>query len=480
MINFNGNDLKNYCIIRDIGRQILPSNAVTMVDIQGRDGSYFFKRKRQARVINVEVMIIGQTKAEIRNNARALGEVLDTDKPAPLRFEDQPGVVYQAIVSGDTDISEQTYLGTANIQFVCPDPYGYSETETETVIPTAGATLVNAGNAETFPRYEITFNQPSTFFSMITPDGVTLVGNPDQVDKISVPPYEMLLNDDANDLSNWTVNTGITIENGVVAGAVQAVTSKIQPTDYGTGANWHGPALKHSFGQEIQDFQVELQAGMFSDNTASIGQLEVYLLDINNQVIGVMRIRDTSPTYDQTHLQWRAGDLTTNNSMLVLRGYDTVNYNYYANTSVFMYIARRGTRWECYSFKYENGQPVRHYAKHIEFSPGEFDTKKLASVVVHFGANGTNPPMLAINMEKLKVFKFNTVTEIQIPKIFQPGDVLKIDTYNGKVLLNDMICPYLDPASRFPAIQPGSTQVKFLASDPNGVTVKAYHGERWK
>lgn len=480
MITFNGYYLKDFCVIRDIGRQIMPAVSLSMVDIQGRDGSYYFRKKKMARVINVELMILGQTKEDIRMTAKQLANILDTEEPAPLFFDDQPGVEYRAIVSGDTDISEDTFFGTSTIQFICPDPYGVGTSTTETAIASTGTTLTNPGNAKTFPKYEIQFNANATFFSLIHPDGATLIGNPEAIDKVKIPAKELSFFDDANDLTAWTVNTGITVENGVATGAVQSIASRITPTDYGSNANgWHGPALKHALPEQLQDFQVDLQMSMSANDVKQVGQLECYLLDQNGSVIGVMRARDSSPNYDATHLQWRAGGLSDPYSMLVLRGFD---YEYYADTSLLLRVQRKGTKWTLYSHKFgKNGEAVRPYTKEYTFQSGKYDTKKLASIVLYFGGYKTNIPINSVNLERITVYKLNTITEVNVPEIFRAGDILEIDTYSGKVLKNgEPYFKYLDPGSKFLPIAPGQTQIAWLTNNPANVTVTAYHNERWK
>jgi predicted phage tail component-like protein len=480
MITFNGYYLKDFCIIKDIGRQIMPSVSVSMIDIQGRDGSYYFRKKKEARVINVEIMMLGNTKEEIRQTAQQLANILDTEDPAPLFFDDQPGVEYRAIVSGDTDISEETFFGVSTIQFVCPDPYGVGTATTETAVTSTGTVLVNPGNAKTFPKYEIKFNTSATFFSLIHPDGATLIGDPEAIDKITIPEKELAFFDDANDLTAWTVNTGITVENGIATGAVQSVASRIQPTDYGTNANgWHGPALKHALPEQLQDFQVDLQMSMSASDAKQVGQLECYLLDQNDTVIGVMRARDSSANYDATHLQWRAGGLSDPYSMLVLRGFD---YEYYADTSLLLRVERKGTKWTLYSHKFgPDGEAIRPYTKEFTFNEGQYNDKQLASIVLYFGGYKTFIPINSVNLERITVWKLNAITEVNVPEIFLAGDVLEIDTYSGKVLKNgEPFFGALDPGSRFLPIGPGETEIAWYTNDPANVTVTAYHNERWK
>jgi predicted phage tail component-like protein len=167
MITFDGYNLRDYVDkINDIQRPVLASRDHTFVDIPGMAGAIIARSKTGVRMINVAVQIFGRNKAEIRTKVDALAEVLMTENPASMVFDDEPQKTYWAIVTDETAFEELSRLGKATISFVCPDPFPKGATKTEVLTNNGSKTVTITGTAPTLPKFTVTFGATASFFEI--------------------------------------------------------------------------------------------------------------------------------------------------------------------------------------------------------------------------------------------------------------------------------------------------------------------------
>lgn len=103
------------------GRGVL-SNNVSSRPIPGADGELFLDKSLPARDISVSYNLITNSAEDLRKAERELFRLLQVDKPAQLRFEDQKG--YFEGIHGGIDTNYE-YRGTqkGTIVFECKRPF---------------------------------------------------------------------------------------------------------------------------------------------------------------------------------------------------------------------------------------------------------------------------------------------------------------------------------------------------------------------
>jgi len=155
MINFNGVDLGEYLTVNNIDRSILPAQENTTINIPGRAGSLFVKKKDGSKPIPCEITIVEENSGLLRLKLNELASVLGTNTPSALIFSDEPTMTYYGIVDGQTDLDEIVAIGRGTITFLCPNPYKY-ETETQAVSALGEVSPTVSGNVGTYPIAECT------------------------------------------------------------------------------------------------------------------------------------------------------------------------------------------------------------------------------------------------------------------------------------------------------------------------------------
>lgn len=127
--HFNGRSSAEFPIIVESREgSLLPSTSLKTLDVPGKPGAYFVGRDQGVRVEKIQIA------ARVRGN-RALEELreqlaiwLDTSGPVPFFYDYRPERIYQAALSGETDITKIIF-GKVELTFVMPDPFAESNQE---------------------------------------------------------------------------------------------------------------------------------------------------------------------------------------------------------------------------------------------------------------------------------------------------------------------------------------------------------------
>lgn len=164
MFTFDGVNIRTVVDkVSTISRPVLPPREHILIDIPGMAGAILGQKKTGVKAIVVTVHIFGDTKAQIRQKVDKLADLLMTENVAPLVFDDEPNKTYYAIVADETPFDELSVLGTAEITFLCPDPYAKGAAKTSTLTAGGSKAVVNTGNAPALPKFTATFTKAATY-----------------------------------------------------------------------------------------------------------------------------------------------------------------------------------------------------------------------------------------------------------------------------------------------------------------------------
>ena len=439
----NGVDISALIRIRQINRQLAPSIENQIFDIPGRHGAYHIRNLRKLRRIEVDYAIVGEDVADRIEKAHQLAGLLATEDDLTIVLPDEPDRVYFGSLSGETDLDEVRHTAQGVLVFVCADPYAVAIDESTGVFDSNGElTAINEGSAETYPKFTVTFTEQTTHFEILnhdlidpatgTPQAIRL-GMPEDIEQTPVDPLTLVLHDTMGSTSGW--QAGVSVDGGVIAGQMASDGTKFYASDFGTGSDWHGPALRRILASPVQDFIMEARVQL-NNLIGQSGRVEIYLFDQNDQVIGKIAIKDSKANSRLNYVEARAGGLAGGTYFIAEAGDNPGVWN---NFDGVLRLERNGARWQAYVAKI--APDGTHYARRTRYltdSLGQY-MNALASVQVHIAAGGEYEPT-EMSISELRVYRINQVQEDQeVPYIAYPGDVIEIDCGLNRVTRNGAV-----------------------------------------
>ncbi|MCM3241590.1 phage tail family protein [Cytobacillus oceanisediminis] len=145
------------------GRDTLPDIESRTAQTTSKHGVHYFGYRFQERRIRVEIALYGSSLPNFRSKIRDLAAWLNPNNgPSELIFDDEPDKKYYSVVTENTDFEGIFAKRVAEIEFLCPDPFAYSITESSATISNGSATIKNTGTAEAFPIITVDFSASAT------------------------------------------------------------------------------------------------------------------------------------------------------------------------------------------------------------------------------------------------------------------------------------------------------------------------------
>ncbi|WPD20174.1 distal tail protein Dit [Thermaerobacter composti] len=453
---------------------LLPETADRHQEVPGRHGVWDYGFRFEGRKIELECFVIASSEADLRAKVRAIAAWLDPSKgERELVLDTESDKTYMARVSGSIDVDMVARHGRFTIPFFASDPFAYGP---ERTLAINGETIVTAqGTAEAWPVITVNVQAPITYLLVATPDKYVLLGRPEGVEETPVPKEQKVLVDGLDTTTGWIGATQV--DGGAVTGSLVSTGTHFEPSSYGSGSGWHGPALKKSVaGGPIQDFRVTVFVQL-SNSKQSVGRAELYLLDVNNAIFGKIALKDTHSGVKDMWGEARAGALSG--------GYYFVQPTHGAKAGVWndfdglIRIGRIGNRWHAYFAMVDKTTGKHHTRLYREWvdSMNQY-MNPLAQVQLHAGAYSTHQPM-TVRFWTVVVEKINPLGTAEVPYIADAGDIIEIDCERHAVYLNgEPRLDLLDPGSEFFSLQPG--QPVAIGVAPEGaVSVQLSYRERW-
>ncbi|WP_273379143.1 distal tail protein Dit [Symbiobacterium thermophilum] len=465
--SFNGETRDYLKVLRGRKRPAWASVTRGLLIVPGKPGGYLQNTAIQPRTIDVPVMIEGENIANLQKIKEDLASWLVTEEPKELIFEDEPDRVYFAIVDETFDPDELVRVGQGTIKFICPDPYKYG-LEKEAIFPSDVVSLNYEGTAPGEPVFELEVLQPVTFAMIQNQnDEYMLIGKPVNVEEqIPIEREQRIFWSEANDLTGWATGNGI---DGAVAGSIQTDGYRFYPASYGTGTGWHGPAIKTSLPEVLEHFRVDALVDFFNSGS-SVGRVEIYLLDDAGAVIGKIALKDITAHYAETYGEARVGDSNINYHLIDQTGDTPSAWN---NFYGMLRIGRYDGQWFAYIAKIDpkTGVHTARMYRSWKDTAGQF-TKNLAQVMIHFGQMGTYTPA-TVKLHDIKVFKWNPITQADIPYIAYEGDKITFDHKDKNILINgETRLDLKDFGARFFKLKPGENILTVYPEQAFNVTCR--------
>lgn len=332
----------------------------------------------------------------------------------------------------------------------------------------------NDGTVPAYPVIRAYVHKPITYLAVVTEDRQVILGKPDTVEDTPTEKETQILYDQLRSLDGW--GPGVTVDGGVITGAFQSDGEDLRVQSYGTGSQWHGPAVKKTLPEQLQDFRVIVWVSLYNV-PKKLGRLECYLLDQNDAVIGKVALLDKYPTTDDVWAEARAGAWGPGYYFVNTHGLQAGVWNQYHGV---MQIERQGNVWKAFFGKYSYSQKQFHTrwsAQYID-TQNKYSTPKLAAIQLHAGAYGTHT-VADMWFNAVIVYRLNTVQPTQIPYIATAGDELVIDCARAAVYRNGYpAMDLLDVASEFLYL-PAKRSALIEVTPADAAVVEASWRERW-
>jgi len=314
-------------IVNHVAKPLAPNMTESFQDVPGHYGGVFLGTDYGEKQIDIPITIMCADRDEYNLKLERLTNVLintsdDADSQYPLRFNDNPDVVYYGhftSIPTPTFISENVQDCTTILTFMMADPRGFLP-QKSIQITSNDQIIQPEGNAKVKPIIHIIPKTDLYYTGYETEDeyvavgynvdkGTTITdanGNTQQLNQSQVRQ----VNDPCNTLATWFESGPdtqmIDLYDAVLDGKATSTGSSIMVAknskgkyDWGkVGAHknkFYGPAVIHNGLPKITPYwkvAVRLHHTKLQQNKRAMGKIEAYLLDANGRTCGRMGIED--------------------------------------------------------------------------------------------------------------------------------------------------------------------------------------------
>lgn len=428
-------------------------------------GEYVGSVETPGRYLEVEIRIVSKN---LRETIDELNGILATDEPVPIIFPDEPDKTYYGMVEDTGEEGEKVHLGRhdAFIYIRRSDPFKYGQ-EKEYEFQEDTAIIENKGTAEADPIFELEVLEPTTFAMVSNGDEYMMIGQVPEIDETPIEENELIDRFTMGTTTGWTDITEI--EGGAVAGHIISDGDTFRPNSYGNGSNWHGPALKTSLTEQLQDFRVDVFCSLKATTGQQVGRLEVYLFGAGNEVVGKLAMKDIRKGTNVATGEARIGDYQTGHYLINTPGIREGLWNDFYG---ILRLTRIGNMITAYIARIDNGVYNTAWSASFEDTQGLFQ-EKITQVGVHFGQNGTSPFIADIGVHEIRMFKINDPNANQIPIIADEGDIITLDNVNENILINgESRIDLKDFGASYFKLKPGENSLVVLPEDTFNTNLK--------
>ncbi|SFA50914.1 Phage tail protein [Parageobacillus thermantarcticus] len=444
--------------------------------VPGRRGAYLVNTQEDERHVRIVLQIETDSMQEFDALKHTIFDLFYSEEAFSIIRDITPDKEIFVMQEGEFDIENISDSdGEFEITLTMLDPYIYGP-EKEAVFPSDVVSLNYKGTAPGDPIFDLEVLKPVTFALIQNQnDEYMMIGKPVNVDdQVPVEREQRIFWSHGDTLVGWTTGSNI---DGTVAGTMASNGYKFYPINFGTGSgSWHGPAMKTSLPQVLEHFRVDAIVEFFN-SAPSVGRLEIYLLAEDGDVISKIALRDTTPSRAATYGEARVGNAAVNYYMFNDTG---ATPSTWTNFFGMLRIGRYNDEWFAYIAKIDQttGEHTARMYRSWRDTEGQF-RKNLAQIQVHFGQLSSYTPITAMGIHDIKVFKWNPITQSEIPYIAREGDVITFDHKEKNILINgESHLDLKDFGARFFKLKPGENILTVYPEQSFNVTCR--YRERFK
>jgi predicted phage tail component-like protein len=401
-----------------------------ILSVKGLPGGYLEDTDTLPRPIGVKILIENKDYFSDLNKLKEdLAAWLITDGVKELVFDDELDRTYFAAADATLDLDEMVSAGQGIVYFICPDPYKYGPENTKVFTNVGVATV--SGSKETEPTFTVTIDQDTTYVSVYNESSgkINLIGNPVKQEETAFDPETSILITTCNTLTGWTTSSSASIEGPTQLGTLKT-NGDFYSDSYGTlVGQWHGPAMKTSLSQALEDFRFDVGLTMQKTGANQAGGIEVDLLDASSKIIAKVTLTKHHGGLDNLYPRVRAGTFAN--------GHDVINENeaiFQGAVSAIFRVTRKDNVWTAQIFYAQNGV----YKSKIVNSWTD-DNSIAAAAVTQVQARlfqRGDFPVVDQKIADINVYRLNDAGANQVPIIAKAGDKIVFDHKTQNILKN--------------------------------------------
>ncbi|TYA96763.1 hypothetical protein FXE12_12205 [Lactobacillus sp. SL9-6] len=314
-------------LVNHVSKPIAPTITESFQDVPGRYGGVFLGNSYGEKQIDIPITMFPTDRDDYNRIITNLSKALinthdDADTQYPLRFNDQPEVVYYGhftAIPTPTFINDGVQDCTTTLTFMLADPRGFLPqrdikiTSNEQIISPAGNTAVQPV-IHIIPKTDLyyfgyTLGDQYVAVGYHVDDGSTITDADGNVTSLT-PHQELQVHDPCNSMSTWfqagTDTQEINVYRGENDGKATATATALMVAKDSKGHyNWgtvgkhknlfYGPVIIHQGIPKISNYwKVSMRFHHIKRmaNQRAMGKVEGYLLDANGNVCARMGITD--------------------------------------------------------------------------------------------------------------------------------------------------------------------------------------------
>ena len=441
-MSFNEIDLKPYFLIQAVRGRGIISQEIESVDIPARHGSYYRRRKKPPRILEIDIVIDAESPQDLRSKIDDLNEILAVDEPVQINFEDESEWTYYGIPEQSTEDEEIVSHSRQTLVIKCDDPYKYGDEKIATLNTNEGTIIEYEGSVPSPPTFELDVLSPTTYVMIGNEDEeYNMIGTPSDEEEEVVSQKDVILSEEGEGIDQWDTSP---TENDPVSGYItddgQMVYdgSGIVVSDYGTPSdneNGYGPAIIRDLGVQIQDFEIDVNIDTRTDYREENFRVEIHLFDEGLNMLGKIGIRDRFRDFHNRSAMARVGEYVDGNTRYVI-GSGNYDHNDFGKSSLFnMKWRRKGDIHEFYVAQVVNGRHQDSLVASYTDRSGNWNGR-LQYVQIYIRTwKGRREPYLA-RINNLTVYELNEITEDQTPYIVGEGDKVVFNHENKEITIN--------------------------------------------
>src|SRR5699024_4313014 len=427
---------ESYFLVNNVtGRGVMDVEAEGITATQ-MDGVYPSFSRYKERILEVDFTLKGENFEDLRKKLERLNEIFSTrGEEVPIEFDDEPNRVYRGRLTSAEDSMENGRIYQASITITCGNPYKRGKESYEETFDEDSFVVESKGTAISEPIFEMTAKEKATFAMIANgtdeDSAYNIIGVPTEVDEEVVDTRELLFEERGQTLDEWT-ESGTVVDGGKVTGELNTDNDGITVPSYGSGDNWHGPALLREI-EPIQDFEVEMMLRMETKRSEQTVRIEMYLFDENMNNLGKMAIWDNDKNGNEKKGEARFGEYQGKFENYVI---SSRNYKY-RNDMWFgmLRFTREGNKMTFYITRINTRNK---HVKSIKESVIVDDDLmgKLKYVQIHIGKYADTSNANAPRILSIKASELYEETVDQTPYIIYEGDTITFDHEYDEILIN--------------------------------------------
>lgn len=311
---YNDNVISDSFLVTSIKRSLLPSKDIQTLEVMSRDGKIFNGSKYAPLEYTIQILVQGETEANLRIQLRALKDLLSSK--SIVKMATRPDRYGYGIITDEITMDEKTNVDVlCTIKITCYIPYFYSTEECLFTNLKSLKTMQvqNKGGMATKPFVTVGFNTQANFFQLqnVTTNQTLLLGKYPSIEKDTINESNEVLYDTCTTTSNWTTST-LPIDDNRTVGGTLGVTSQTSglcigslPTSTST-TKWKGVEVRRNLKSAQDEFKMTAEITFKStgtngdptvipsdEETGSVGTTSTYYV-VNTSTLNVRKLPTTS------------------------------------------------------------------------------------------------------------------------------------------------------------------------------------------